>query len=585
MPPRLLVPPIVLLALAACAPAAREAAPTRHPASADGAAQVTALADEFVAAYVAAAPEQAEQWGFPLERHDGLSDNSLAAVRAWQAREDAWAARLARIDGAALRGRPEWVTYGMLRERIDASRAARVCRGELWPVSQMSGWQVDFATIARLQPVGTPALRQQALARWRRVPAYLENEIANLREGMRLGYTTPRRNVELVMEQLDALLAMQVEQSPFFSPAQRDSADGFRAAWAALLRDQLMPAAARYRAFLANEYRPAAREAVGVGALPQGRACYQASFRLYTTLDRAPEETYSLGQARVARNQAEVVEIGRRAWGTGEMDSIRARVRAAPGFATRDQMLAFANDALVRGKAAVPLAFRATPAAPVVIEAHPAFLEATASDQYFPAAEDGSRPAQYRINLGKFTSTTRAQAEITAFHETYPGHHLQIALAQEAAAHPVARLTSSGSYLEGWARYAEALAEEMGLYTSDEARVGRRLWPARGMVIDPGIHLFGWTRQQAVDYILVSGRMGPHEAAALVDRVVAWPGQLTAYDTGALEFFALRQQAERELGSRFDLREFHDVLLRHGAVTLPMLRESVAAWIAEQRGR
>lgn len=575
---------IASLALTACAPATPEAVPApRAEAPTDDAARVTALADEVLEAYVSLAPEEAEAWGFPLERHDLLTDNSLPALRAWQAREDAWAARLAAIDGAALRGRPEWVTYGMLRERIEASRAARVCRAELWPVSQMSGWQVNFATLARLQPVGTPALREQALARWRRIPAYLRNEEANLREGVRLGYTTPRRNVQRVIEQLDALLGMSVEESPFFAPAQRDTAAGFRDAWTAVLRDEMMPAVARYRAYLATEYLPVARESLGVGALPDGRACYQASFRLNTTLDRAPEETYALGRARVARNLEEVVKIGRRAFGTAEVDSIRARLRTG-AFAGRDEMLAFSNDALQRARAAVPRAFRTMPGAAVVIEPHPAFLEATASDQYFPAAQDGSRPAQYRINLGKSATTTRAQAEITAFHETYPGHHLQVGLAQQAAeAHPVARLISSGSYVEGWARYAEALAEELGLYTSDEARVSRRLWPARGMVLDPGIHLFGWTREQAVEYIASSGRMGAQEADALVDRVVAWPGQLTAYDTGALEFFALRELAERELGPRFDLREFHDVVLRHGAVTLPMLRESVEAWIAERR--
>ncbi|HEU4885315.1 MAG TPA: DUF885 domain-containing protein [Longimicrobium sp.] len=568
--------------LAACAPAAPISTPRPGTATGD-AARVAALADEFVRAYMAAAPEEAEQWGVPLERHDALTDNSLQGVRAWQAREDAWAAELGRIDGTALRGRPEWVTYGMLRERIEASRAARVCRTELWPVNQMSGWQVNFATLAALQPVGTPSLREQALARWRRIPAYLRNEEANLREGVRLGYTTPRRNVELVIEQLDALRDMPVEESPFFSPALRDSTPGFRDAWAALLRDEVMPAVARYRDYLAAEYLPAARESLGVGALPDGRACYQAMFRLNTTLDRAPEETYALGQARVARNQAEVVEIGRHAFGTADVDSIRARLRTG-GFASRDEMLAFANDAVQRARAAVPRAFRTTPGAPIVIQPHPGFLEATASDQYFPAAEDGSRPAEYRINLGKSATTTRAQAEITAFHETYPGHHLQIGTAQQAAgADLVARLISSGSYVEGWARYAEALAEELGLYTSDEARVSRRLWPARGMVLDPGIHLFGWTRQQAVDYIASSGRMGAQGADALVDRVVAWPGQLTAYDTGALEFFALRELAERELGPRFDLREFHDVVLRNGAVTLPMLREAVEAWIAERR--
>ena len=554
---------------------------THAPAAAqDDAARVRALADDFVRAYVATFPEDAHVSGLTIERHDGLTDNSPAGVRAWQAREDAWAAELARIDGAGLRGRPEWVTYGMLRERVEAARAARVCRSELWPVNQMSGWQVSLATIAAVQPVGTPALREQALARWRRIPAYLRTEAENLREGVRLGYTTPRRNVELVIGQLDALLAAGVEGGPFWSPAGRDSTPEFRAAWAALLRNEVMPAVAAYRAYLANEYLAAARTGMGVGALPDGRACYQAMFRAFTTLNRAPEETYALGQARVARNQAEAAEIGRRAYGTANPDSLRARAMA-DRFATRDEMLAFAKNAVRRGRAAVPRAFRTVPRAEVVIEPHPAFVEATASDQYFPAAEDGSRPAQYRINLGKYTTSTRAQAEITAFHEAYPGHHLQIGIAQELpGAHLVTRLVSSGSYVEGWARYAEALAEEMGLYTIDAARVSRRMWPARGMVLDPGIHLFGWTRQQAVDYILASGRMGTQEAEALVDRVVAWPGQLTAYDTGALEIFALREQAERALGPRFDLREFHDVLLRNGAVTLPMLRESVEAWIA-----
>lgn len=559
------------------------AAPALRAQSApDDAARVTALADEYVAAFVAAYPEEAELSGFALERHDGFTDNRPAALAAWRAREDAWAAALAGIDGARLRGRPEWVTYGMLRERVEASRAQRVCRGELWPVNQMSGWQAGIATLAQVQPVGTPALREQALGRFGRLPRYVDNEIAWLREGVRQGYTVPRRNVELVIQQLDAVLAAPPEQSPFHGPAARDSTPAFRAAWAALERDALLPAARRYRDFLAGEYLPAARETLGVGALPNGRACYQALFRGVTTLDRAPEETFRLGEARVARNQAEVMEIGRRAWGTAALDSIRARVRG-DRFADREEMMAFSREAVERARARVPAWFRALPRAPVVIEPHPAFLEATASDQYFPAAEDGSRPAQYRINLGGAQDKTRAGAEITAFHETYPGHHLQIAAAQEqAGAHPVSRLVGSGSYVEGWARYAEALAEEMGLYTTDGARVDRRLWPARGMVVDPGLHLFGWTREQAVEYIVSSGRFDRPRAEALVDRVIAWPGQLTAYDTGGLEIFALREQAERALGDRFDIREFHDVLLRNGAVTLPMLRESVEAWIAEK---
>ena len=166
-------------------------------------------------------------------------------------------------------------------------------------------------------------------------------------------------------------------------------------------------------------------------------------------------------------------------------------------------------------------------------------------------------------------------------HETYPGHHLQDSVAGEIpAAHPITRLVFNDGYGEGWARYSEALAEEMGLYSSDYALANRRLWPGRGMATDPGIHLFGWSRERAAEFMAESGRMTPDEADATVDRIAVWPAQFTAYDTGGLEFFALRAEAERALGSGFDIRAFHDAVLGNGSVTLPMLRQQVEAWIA-----
>jgi uncharacterized protein (DUF885 family) len=225
------------------------------------------------------------------------------------------------------------------------------------------------------------------------------------------------------------------------------------------------------------------------------------------------------------------------------------------------------------------------PQADIAVEPYPEFLEREASDSYWPAAEDGSRPAKYMITLHEFGEVTRSNAEITAFHESYPGHHLQLGLARErSAAHPITRLVGNSGFAEGWARYAEALAEEMGLYSSDYARANRRLWPSRGMVVDPGIHLYGWTREQATSYMAESGRFPPEIAASAVDRIAMWPGQLTAYDTGALEFFALREQAEAALGERFDIREFHDALLGNGTVTLPMLREQMQAWLEAKKG-
>jgi uncharacterized protein (DUF885 family) len=550
------------------------------------AARAVRLADEYVAEFVREFPEAAELSGLTVERHDGLTDNSMTAVRRWLANEDRWARELQTMSLADLEGRAEWVTLGFLKEAVESSRAARVCQYWYWPVNHLSGWQAGFSQLADAQPVGTDDKRRDALARWSKVARSIDNEIENLREGIRLGYSTPRANVLLVREQLDEILAQPVTEWPFYSPARRDTSEEFKRQWTELLTNSLKPAVERYRNYLRDEYAPRARTDIAIRANPNGAECYRAAFRAYTTIDRTGEETFRLGQARVERNRREALEIGRTRLGTRDLKSLVERIRSDPSnkFRTREEMLEFARAAVVRSGRAVSGWFRRTPRSQMVVEPYPDFLGKTASDSYWPAAQDGSRPAMYRIALPRFSETTRSNSEITAFHEGYPGHHLQISLAAErVSAHPITRLVGNSGFVEGWARYAEALAEEMGLYTSDYARANRRLWPSRGMVVDPGIHLFGWTREEAAKFMAESGRFGPEEAARSVDRIAVWPAQLTAYDTGALEFFALREEAESALGRRFDLREFHDVVLESGSITLPMLRQKVRSWIRSKR--
>jgi uncharacterized protein (DUF885 family) len=544
---------------------------------------VTRLADEYVRETIAAYPEYAFLNGFSLPRHDGLSDNSTAAYRAWEKKEDRWWKEVSAIDPTSLWGKPEWITYGFLRERLESSRESRVCRNELWPVNQLSGWQAKFTALAEAQPVGTAELRDQALARWSKLPRYLDNEISRMREGLKLGYSTPRHNVQLSIEQLELVLNSPLGDSPFFSPAQRDSAPGFRAAWERLLGDKLSPAIRRYADFLRAEYLPRARSAIAISAEPDGAACYQASFRAVTSLDRPPRETYAKGEARVAQHESEMARIGREALGTSDVAALRARVDTdtANRFHSREEMLAFTRDAVARAKGALPKWFGRLPKAAAEVRPQPEFLEANAPDQYDSPAQDGSRPGVYRINLYQPEKKLRSKTEVTAFHEIYPGHHLQIALAQEQpAVHPISQLVGTGAFVEGWGRYAEQLAEEMGLYTSPLARLGRRSWPGHGMVVDPGLHLLGWSRDSAINYVRNGGWP---EAEAMVDRVVVWPAQLTAYDTGALEIIALRDQAKRDLGDRFDIREFHDQVLANGAITLPMLRQVIEHWLASKK--
>lgn len=546
------------------------------------AARVVALADTYVAEFAKSFPEQAMFSGMTLPHHDGLTDNSLAALKRWQALEDHWSRELAKIDSAPLFGKPEWVVLGFLREAVESSRRLRVCQYELWPVNQMSGWPFMTTQLAAIQPVGSEQTRREALARWGKLPRYLSNEVDNLREGLRRGYTTPKANVQLFIQQVDDMLGKPVEEWPIYNPATRDEAPEFKKAWAELLSRQIKPAAQRYVQFLKNEYLGKARDSIAIKANPDGEQCYQASFRSYTTLERPAKETFELGRREVERNLAAALAVGRKDLQANDLPALLARLKEDPAnrFTSREQLLAYAQAAVDRARDHMSKWFSRVPDAKIVVEPYPDFLERTASDSYWPAAQDGSRPAMYRITLYPYAQTTRSNAEITAFHEAYPGHHLQIALAAERpTAHPITRLVGNSGFAEGWARYAEALAEEMGLYSSNYALANRRLWPARGMVVDPGIHMFGWTREQTVKFVAESGRFDDETAKALVDRVAMWPGQLTAYDTGALEFFALRKQAQETLGARFDIREFHTVLLENGTVTLPMLREQVTHWL------
>ncbi|MGH6691023.1 MAG: DUF885 family protein, partial [Gammaproteobacteria bacterium] len=256
----------LLALLGACAPLA------------PGAAQESAVAElatEYVDAYFATNPEEFTANGIPGARHDGLRDNSLAALERWRRREDGWLARARRIDGAALAGGPDWTTYGILRAELEGRVAQRVCRYELWQLSTSGGWQTRYPSLARSQPVGTTAYREQALTRWRGLPRYIETDAANLRAGLRQEYAAPRPVVEGVIRQLDGLLAARPDSSPFASPAQRDSTPAFRRAFIAVVRDRINPAVRRYRDFLAREYLPRARASIAVSAIPDGSACYR----------------------------------------------------------------------------------------------------------------------------------------------------------------------------------------------------------------------------------------------------------------------------------------------------------------------
>lgn len=580
---------LAMLAVAACVPPA----PSPVPSPSSPAAVVDALADEVVREFFRENPDYATVEGYPGGDHARLRDNSLAAVRAWAAREDAWLARIGEIDPAPLAGTPQHRTLAIMRELLEASAGLRVCRNELWPISPtFNGWQGVYPFIATLQPVGSAEARADALARARAFPNYLDTEIANMREGVRQGYVAPRTGVESVIGQLDALLATPVDGSPFMSPVMRDTTapPAFRAEMAGVVGSAINPAIGRYRDYLADAYLPASRASVAVADVPNGAQCYRASVRFNTTLQIEPGEIHAIGLREMAKIRGEMQTIARRSFGTDDVTEALRRLKTdtAYTFRSKQAMIDYAQAALDRARAALPAWFGILPKADVIIQPYPAFQEKSApGGQYNSSSEDGTRPGIYLINTYEPEKQSIAGLEATAFHETYPGHHLQVAIAKERpGAHEMVRYFYSSGFVEGWGLYSERLADEMGLYSGDIDKMGllsNEALRAARLVVDAGMHALGWTRQQAIDYLMANTTSSLASATAEVDRYIAVPGQATAYMLGNLEIRRLREHGERELGSRFSIREFHDRVLEDGNVTLPMLRAKIEGWVAASR--
>jgi len=549
---------------------------------------VSGLADTYVNSFLEAFPYQAVVIG-ARERHPSvLGDHSLPALKKWQDKEDELLKSLKAINVKDIENLPEENTYKFLQHLLESSIGFRICRTELWNVSPTyTGWQADLPVAAGMQATDTPEDQQNAIARWSQVSQYLDDEINNLKEGMRLGYTAPKGNVQSVINQVNAMLSAPIGDSPFVQMAKAGSPASFRKSLEDAERASIRPAIARYRDFLVKSYLPSAREAIGVNANPDGAACYAAAVKYHATVDMTAQQIHDLGKAQMDRIVAEMKDIGHRSFGVDDPAALLKLVKTDPKyrFKSRDELIKTAESALARAKDALPKWFGLLPMAPVIVEPYPAFLEKTApGGQAVPPSAAG-KPGKYLINAYKATEQSRAGLESTAFHEAYPGHHLQGAIALESEGlHPISRYFYVSGYTEGWGLYSERLADEMGLYSSDVDRLGllsNEALRAARLVVDSGMHMLGWTRQQAIDYVLAHTTETQAGAEAEIDRYIAVPAQATSYMIGNLEIRRLRDEARQKLGGKFDIREFHDVVLESGSVPLWVLREHVERWIAD----
>lgn len=571
------------------APAPASPAPASPASRTAASAALAAAADRAWRRTLRENPTMATQLGVP-GYDDRLPDPSIGHAEAAVREARALLAEVEAIDESAL-SPSERITRAMLVRELRGEVEGAVCRGERWIVDHLWGPQVWFLNLGTQTRLRTPGDERNYLARIDKMPAYLDAKIAALRAGLAEGLVAPRLNVERALRQLDELADTPPESWPLVAaadqvPEARRAA--LRSAIAARVAGAVAPAFARYRAFLADELLPAARTAVGVGALPGGGDCYRAAIRRHTSLDVDPQTLHELGLREMKRIRAEMRALAAGLFPGVPLEDVLARLRDDPayGFSTRDEVEAAAVAAVDRARAALPRAFSRLPRAPVEVKRLEPHAEKDAPMAYYrnPSA-DGEQPGTYFVNTYLPRQRPRYTAEVLAFHEAVPGHHLQVALAMELEGVPeFQKHAGTTAFVEGWALYAERLADELGLYSGPLDRLGMLsfdAWRAARLVVDTGIHALGWSRQRAIDYMVANTASTLPDIENEVDRYITWPGQALAYKVGQLEIVRLRRRAQQALGDRFDLRAFHDRVLRNGAVPLDVLAGEIDDWIRD----
>ena len=563
------------------APGCSEAPPPEPPSAAETA---TRIAAEFVDAYYTQLPEEVYEVGYPDAPMDRLGDRSEAALTAWNQQLDAWHTELSGLDPEELGDAAE--PWRFTLERMDALIDRRVCRMDLWNVSPTwTGWQYSVISTLAQQPVDTDEERDAALARAKDIARFVDTELLNLERGMEAGYAAPAGNVAAVVDQFTSLVETPVEESPFFNPATRTDDESFIEDYREVVETSVVPALETYRDFLVHEYE--GRDEIGVSGNPDGIACYSASVRYWSSLEMDSQAIHEAGLREMERIQAEMMDIAVNTFGTDNLLALFDELRSNPEytFASEQEMLDYVQAAVDRGKAAMPDWFGYVPDVDVDVIPSPAYEKDSGGGFYSAGSADGSRPGTYQVGTYNPQGISRAGQESVAFHESWPGHHLQVTIALlNENLHPVQRYMYVSGTAEGWGLYSERLADEAGLYSSELARLGmlsNEAFRAARLVVDPGMHVMGWTRDDAIDYMLENTAEGFDAVSSEVDRYAAVPGQATSYLIGSLEIFRLRAHAREQLGNDFDIRAFHDRVLADGSVTLPMLAASIETWIEE----
>jgi uncharacterized protein (DUF885 family) len=526
-----------------------------------------------------------------------LRDGSVAAFDAAIGAEKAFLERLDALDRSAFTP-DDALNSDLLRLQLAEDVEGAKYGGKYLAIANRSGPHTYITGLPDELPFFTKADYESYLARLGAAPRYVDGIIETLRAGIKAGWTQPCAPMKGYEQSIAFHVVDDPKKSAMWAPFQKKPAAISAGDWkklqqkgSAAIASQAVPALAKFRDFYVAEYKPACREDVGASSMPGGAEWYAYSARVYTTTGKTPDEIHKLGLSEVARIRKEMDAVIRQAKFKGDFEAFQNFLRTDARFYAKTPEELMEANALVakRIEGELPRLFGRLPRMPYTLKEIPADIaEGTTTAYYEPPAGDGARAGVYRVNTSKLETRPLYEIEALTLHEAVPGHHLQIALAQELDLPEFRKHSFTTAFVEGWGLYAESLGLDAGMYEDPYSNFGRlsyEMWRACRLVVDTGLHVKGWTRDQAIEYMAANTVLSRHNIEAEIDRYLTNPGQALAYKIGQLKLLELRKRAVRELGPKFDLRRFHDAVLENGAVPLSVLEAKIGAFIRAEKTR
>ena len=550
-----------------------------------------ALFDEQYESDLRNFPERATAFG-DYRYNDKLADYSLAAIAHRNELDRAFLSRLQAISTAGFSDQDQ-LSHDLLVRVLQQRIADFELKEYEMPINQQNGIHTSLADLPLSVPFDTVKHYEDYIARLLQIPRVL----AQTTEVLSAGIKDHLMQVKFLLEKLPVQCQGIIDSDPFLIPTKKyptgiSSKEQKRLTEqiTAAIETDVIPAYKNFARFLRTDYAPHGRTTLAVTSLPDGEKRYQNDIYGRTTTHTTADEIHQLGLREIDRIQAEMTVIAKKE-GFADLAAFRAALKTNPKYipTSADQILDDFRRYIGQMETKLPELFTLLPKSPVTVEAIPSF-QSSAATHYVTGTPDGKRPGRVVVATSNFAERSLIDDEATAYHEGVPGHHMQLSVQQQLTGLPKFRLHGLGfnAYIEGWALYAEQLGKEVGFYqdpVSDYGRLSSELFRAVRLVVDTGIHSRGWTRDQVVEFIRKSGAVDEPTTQTETDRYISWPAQALSYKLGQLKFRELRNRAQKELGSKFDIRTFHDEMLNGGTLPLDLLETRTDKWIAQQKSK